>query len=112
MDAFYEYIGMNRDEGVMDHARAMVSTNIPGMMISQEYGREYYEAADRVAKKIPFVDSLHGNVFDNLKDLATYYADEFEKYLQSGKPLSDEESKQFEEDPDIYMAINFGVASR
>ena len=78
----------------MDHARAMVCTNVPNMMQSKEYSREFYEAVDRTAKKIPFVYSIHGNVFDNLKDLATYYAYEFEERTNSAKPLSEEELKE------------------
>lgn len=111
MDAFYEYVKLNKSHDVLKHTRLMIATCIPGMDMTKEYEKDYYEAADRTAKKIPLVEPVSGKSFDSVEKLASFIAEQYENSTKNAKePLSEKEQKMLKEDPTVYTAINFGIS--
>ena len=110
MDAFKKYLQLDYPDDVIDHTRTLVANYIPGMDVTKEYGIDYYEAAEKAIKRFPVLEHISGKMFDDLRGLANFIAKDFCETINSTGILSDEEYAQIKEDPDAYLATNFGIS--
>jgi hypothetical protein len=116
MDAFNEYVKLDRSNGVImvvrDLISAYVSGNIVDMYESRDYDYSFYEMIDRKMKEKHII--VDDKEFDNLRDLANYLADEDERISNlPPNPVRQQylikEYEKYKDNPDIFFALHFGI---
>ena len=110
MDAFKDYVMLDKSAEVMEHTRSIISNYIPSMQESKDYGIDFYKAVDKAAKRLPIIETLSGKCFDSLRDLAEYIANEYEATMSApaGK-AKDWEADLLKNDPEAYLAVTCGM---
>jgi len=113
MDAFNEYVKLDRSNEIIIRVRNMITfyvSEIEDMFMSKDYDYSFYERIDRKMKDNHIIGD-DGRGFNNLKDLANYLADEEERLdSMPSEPISDDEWERWKENPDIYFATNYGIS--